>query len=113
MIGTRTYMSLSSTERPEVITPMTHEEFRKFCVGFHPDCRDISSGEAQNVTRELLLEACLRIAKLEGSNKALRTIIEINNECRQERLAVHSDTLSDPEAEELAENGVYPREATA
>lgn len=110
MIGTRTYMSLSSTERLEVITPMTHEEFRQFCVSFRPDYRDASYGAVCQATRELLEEACCRIALLEGSVHGLRCIIKAHDAARRERLAVYSDTLSDADCAELAESGTYPQE---
>jgi hypothetical protein len=76
MISNRDYVALSSTERPEVTVPMSHQEFREFATRFYPDYQDISNGTSYQLVRELLEQACLRIARLEGRVLGLSYVLD-------------------------------------
>ena len=103
----REYLDLSSTERPEVTRPMTHGQFREFAITFNPSYAGISNGTAYRLTEELLRQACLRIAELEGTVAGLRAVVG----CYQADRA--DQQLSDLEIEELGKNGIYYTPLTA
>jgi hypothetical protein len=74
MISNCAYLALSSTERPEVTVPMTDEQFLDFCNCVDPGY--LAYGTGYRLCRELLTQACERLAYANGRLKILEHSVD-------------------------------------